>query len=553
MKGLTLTTKEQTRLQILNGLLERHWSMRETAEVLGVSERHGWRLLAAYRKEGAAALAHGNRGRSPANATSPVVQAQVVALAKERYQGVNHTHLTELLEEREGIILSRSTVRRLMALRGLSSPWRRRRPRHRYRRQRMPQEGMLIQVDGSYHRWLEERGPWFTLLLSVDDATGKVPYALFQEKENTEGYFRLLLGIVQRYGIPLALYSDRHIVFRRPRAPYGSVDGFLVDSGKPTQFGRAIRELGMTQLFARSPEAKGRVERAAGTFQDRLVAELRLAGASTIEEANAVLEAFLPRFNERFGVPATRPESAYRPVDPGLDIGGVLCFKERRRVAKDNTVQYYGRTLQLFPDADRPNYARARVEVQERLDGQLLVCYRGKVLTPGEAPPLAATLRALAAARTEGGPAIQTEMDMPDLIAEEPKASKRRAGLGWDGDWYRDDVKKCLHGELVRAGMEQARQQGKRIGRPRVTERDGFSQRFIAVVERLEQGHISRRQAARELSIGYATLKRLLDTRLWPSNGGEQELIVDLTAFNDGSVYDDILATLLTKSLNSKP
>lgn len=543
MKGLTLTTKEQNRLSIMNAVLERRLAVTEAAQLIGVSERHTWRLLAAYRKEGASALAHGNRGRSPANTTSPVVQAQVVALAEERYQGVNHTHLTELLEEREGIMLSRSTVRRLMALRGLSSPWRRRRPRHRYRRQRMPQEGMLMQIDGSHHRWLEERGPWFTLLLSVDDATGKVPYAFFQEKENTEGYFRLLLGIVQQYGIPLALYSDRHLVFRRARAPYGSVDGFLVDSGKPTQFGRAIRELGITQIFARSPEAKGRVERAAGTFQDRLVAELRLAGASTIKEANAVLEAFLPRFNERFGVPATRPESAYRPVDQGLDISGVLCFKEWRRVAKDNTVQYYGRTLQLFPDADRPSYARARVEVQERLDGQLVVCYRGKVLTPGEAPPLAATLRALAAARTEDGPVIQTEIDMPDLIAEEPKANKRRAGLGWDGDWYRDDEKKCIHGELVRAGMEQARQQGKRIGRPSVTERDGFSQRFMAAVKLLEQGHISRRQAARELSIGYATLKRLLDARLCLPNHDEQAMLVASTPWNDGSVYDDILVT----------
>ena len=544
MKGLTLTTKEQNRLSIMNAVLERRLAVTEAAQLIGVSERHTWRLLAAYRKEGASALAHSNRGRSPANTTSPVVQAQVVSLAKERYQGVNHTHLTELLEEREGIIISRSTVRRLMALRGLSSPWRRRRPRHRYRRQRMPQEGMLIQIDGSHHRWLEERGPLFTLLLSVDDATGKVPYAFFQEKENTEGYFYLLLGIVQRYGIPLALYSDRHLVFRRSRALYGSVDGFLVDSGKPTQFGRAIRELGITQIFARSPEAKGRVERVAGTFQDRLVTELRLAGASTIDEANSVLEAFLPRFNKRFSVPATRPESAYRPVDPGLDIDGVFCFKERRRVAKDNTVQYYGHTLQLFPDADRPSYARARVEVQERLDGQLVVCYRGKVLTPGEAPPLAATLRALAASYIEDGPASQMEIDMADLIDEKPKANKRHTGLGWDGDWYRDDEKKCIHGQLVRAGMEQARQQGKRIGRPSVTEREGFSQQFMAAVNLLEQGQISRRQAARELSIGYATLKRLLDARLWSSNGGRQETIAAVSTYNNEGVYDDILVLL---------
>jgi transposase len=541
MRGLTLSTKEQNRLSIMNAVLERRLAVNEAAQLIGVSERHTWRLLAAYRKEGASALAHGNRGRLPANTISPVIKEEVISLAEARYQGVNHTHLTELLEEREGFVLSRSTVRRLMALRGLSSPWRRRRPRHRYRRQRMPQEGMLIQIDGSHHRWLEERGPRFALLLSVDDATGKVPYAFFQEKENTEGYFRLLLGIVQRYGIPLALYSDRHLAFRRSRAPYGSVDGFLVDSGKPTQFGRAIRELGITHIFARSPEAKGRVERVAGTFQDRLVTELRLAGASTIDEANAVLEDFIPRFNKRFGVPATRLESAYRPVDPGVDIGGVFCFKEKRRVAKDNTVQYYEHTLQLFPDADRPSYARARVEVQQRLDGQLVVCYKGKVLTPGEAPPLAATLRTLAA---EGSPSSQMEIEMDDLIDERPKANKRQTGLGWDGDWYHDDEKKCIHGQLVRAGMEQARQQGKRIGRPSVTERDGFPQQLRAVVNLLNQGQISRRQAARKLSIGYATLKRLLDARSWSSNGSDQETIAAGSTCSSKGVYDDILVLL---------
>lgn len=477
MKGLTLTIKEQARLSIMNEVLERRLAVSEAAELMGVSQRHTWRLLAAYRREGASAFAHGNRGRSPANATSAAIQQQVVTLAGERYQGVNHSHLAELLEEREGIALSRSTVRRLLALRGLASPWRRRHPRHRYRRQRMPQEGMLLQIDGSHHNWVEERGPWFTLLLSVDDATGKVPYAFFQKSENIEGYFRLVIGIVERYGIPLALYSDRHIAFRRPKSPYEAVEGFLVDSGKPTQFGRAMRELGITQVFARSPEAKGRVERAAGTFQNRLVTELRLADARTMEEANAVLESFLPRYNERFAVPAALPELTYRPVDPALDIGGVLCLKERRRVAKDNTVQYYGRTLQLFPDADRRSYARARVEVQERLDGRLTVQHCGKTLTPMEAPPLADRLRALAAANPEDRPEY-LKLNTSEPIMEELRVKKQPVGRGWDGDWYRDESIRCVHRGLVIAGMERAKQQGKRIGRPSVKERPDFAQQF---------------------------------------------------------------------------
>ena len=176
MEGLILSTKEQNRLHILNGVLERYWSMREAAPLLGVSERQGWRLLASYRKDGAAGLAHKNRGRVPPNATAESIGQQVVALAQERYNGINHTHLTELLAEREGVMLSRPTVRRLLTRAGLSSPRQRRPPRHRCRRQRMPQEGMLLQLDGSHHLWLEDRGPWLTLLLAVETLPG--PYLM---------------------------------------------------------------------------------------------------------------------------------------------------------------------------------------------------------------------------------------------------------------------------------------------------------------------------------------------------------------------------------------
>lgn len=166
--------------------------------------------------------------------------------------------------------------------------------------------------------------------------------------------------------------------------------------------------------------------------------------------------------------------------------------------------------------------------MQERLDGQLLVCYQGKVLTPGEAPPLAA-------ARPEGEPGTQMSIDMPDLTAEEPKANKQRTGLGWEGDWYRDESRKRIHRDLVRTGMERARQQGKRIGRPRVSERPEFSQRFAAVVLRIGLGGLSQRQAAKELAIGYATLKRLLDAGLQPSDlsdsGSQPHIVSDTDKF----------------------
>ena len=312
MENVTLTQQEQTRLQALNSLLAGYMTTEQAATLMGLSTRHTRRILAAYRREGAAAIAHGNRGRRPANATPSTLAIEAVRLARTRYAGVNHTHLSELLREREGIDIGRDTLRRILTNAGVNSPRRRRPPKHRVRRQRMPCEGMLIQVDGSYHRWLGIEGPQFTLLLAVDDASGIVVNALFCELENTRSYFSLLDGLIRCRGIPLALYADRHAVFKHTPSPETAV--------APTQFSRAMDELGIQLIFALSSQAKGRVERAAGTFQDRLVSELRLAGASSIDEANRVLEGFLPRFNNRFKVPTHGSAAAYRAEDPVLQV-----------------------------------------------------------------------------------------------------------------------------------------------------------------------------------------------------------------------------------------
>jgi hypothetical protein len=370
----------------------------------------------------------------------------------------------------------------------------------------MPQEGMLLQIDGSHHRWLEDRGPWLTLFLAIDDATGTVPYAVFREREDTLGYFELLKVIINRCGIPLGVYTDRHSIFHVERSPNnGNVP--------LTQFGRALRELGITHVRANSPEAKGRVERANGTFQDRLVSELRLNGASNITEANLILWDFLPRFNRRFSVPAAQQGQAYRPISLEFDLDGILCVKERRRVARDNTVQYRQRNLQLFPDADKVSYAGAYVEIQERLDGRTLACYQGKILTPQDAPPLAATLR--------------TQADnIPDCLAmwKEPPPPKpprvrtyRKRKRVWIGPlendrfWWKDPVKKIIHSELTKAGLERARQAGKRVTTLKVEEREGFAEKFAPVLELLEKKSINRRQAAEKLGISGPTLKRVLD------------------------------------------
>ena len=385
MEHVTLTQKEQTRLQVLNSLLAGHMTTEQAATLMGLSARHTRRILAAYREEGAAALAHGHRGRKAPNATPETTKAKVLHLAQTRYVRTNHTHLSELLREREGIDIGRTTLRRILVGGGLNSPRRRRPPKHRVRRQRMPRAGMLIQIDGSHHRWLGDGGPQFTLLLAVDDATGIVVNALFCEHENTHDYFLLMQGLIQRRGVPIALYTDRHSVFKHvPGSGH---------TGAPTQFSRAMDELGIQMIFALSPQAKGRVERTAGTFQDRLVTELRLAGATNIEEANIALKDFLRRFNERFRVPAQEPDVAYRPVDTEICLDRVLCFKHSRRVARDNTVKYRWRTLQLLPGIERPSYAGSKVEVLEGLNGGLLVQRKGYIIPSQEAPPRPNILR----------------------------------------------------------------------------------------------------------------------------------------------------------------
>ena len=380
-----MNQQEQARIQVLNSVLEYQLPIAQAAEIMGVSERHTKRLLAGYRKDGAAALAHGNRGRKPHNAVPETAAAAVVKLASNGYTGTNHTHLTELLREREGIDLTRPTVRRILVRAGLGSPRSRRSQQHRFRRRRMPQEGMLVQIDGSQHPWLEDRGPKLTLLIAVDDATGTVAQAVFRTTEDTRGYLVLIESLIRQCGIPLALYSDRHAAFkynaRQKPVPV-----------ETTQFARVMRHLGVQQIFALSPQAKGRVERMLETFQDRLVTELRLADASTIDQASLVLQEFLPRFNARFAVAAEQPETAYRPVPAELSLTETICLKDTRKVARDNTVKYQWRVLQLLPGAERPSYAGLRVEILERADGELMLRYQGEAVDFQEGPPPSSAL-----------------------------------------------------------------------------------------------------------------------------------------------------------------
>jgi len=398
---ITMTKREQRRALVLNRVLAEEWTQAAAAVSLGLSERHVRRLVAAYREHGPAALAHGNRGRLPAHALAEATRADVVRLARERYAGLNDAHLTEKLVEVEGLTLGRETVRRILRGAGLSSPRKRRPPKHRSRRERMPQAGMLLQADGSRHRWLGEAGPYLTLVGGIDDATGTVPWALFREQEDAHGYLLWLEQVVRRAGIPQALYVDRHSVHERHAREPLALAAEMTTGDWTTQFGRALAELGIARITARSPQAKGRVERLWGTLQDRLVGELRLASAQTLAEANRVLWDWLPAFNARFAVPAAQPGSAYRPLPPDLALETVLCFKYLRVVGADNVVRLGEHRLQLLSSRERASYARLPVELQERLDGSVAVYHQGRCLATQPAPPTAPQLRARKAPRPQ--------------------------------------------------------------------------------------------------------------------------------------------------------
>jgi len=361
--------------------------------MLSLSVRQLRRKLAVYRQVGAEALAHGNRGRLPWNATALEERERMVELASSTYAGCNHQQLSEYLDEREGIHRSRSTLRRVLLAAGQKSPRKHKGAQRRSRRERYPQEGMLLQTDGSRHDWLQGRGPYLTLIGAIDDATGKVPYALFREQEDAQGYFLMVEHIVHDLGRPLALYHDRHGIFEHTPRDRLTVAERLTGKADPTQFTRLLEELEIASIAALSPQAKGRIERLWGTFQDRLVTELRLAGAATIDEANGVLWDYLPRFNERFAVPAAQEGMAYRPLLSDQRPEELFCFKYQRSVRADNTVRLGEDCLQLLAAPDRASYARCSVELQVRMDGSLAVFYEGKQIAFRPAPLEAPVLR----------------------------------------------------------------------------------------------------------------------------------------------------------------
>jgi len=388
---IAMTVREQRRAQILTRVLEGTITLKEAALVMDLSLRQARRLKSQLRRDGPGGLVHGSRGQPSPRRIEPGTRARVVALYRGRYTGANVQHFCELLAERESIVLSVATVRRTLKAAGVKTPSTRRAPKHRSRRERMPAEGMLLQIDASPFRWLGPTGPKWSLVGAIDDATGDPVAAVFREQEDAAGYMELLRQVVRTRGIPEAVYRDRHLIFEVTKRLRTTIEEDFAGAAFPTQVGRLLAELGVESIPAYSPQAKGRVERSWRTQQDRLVTELRLAEVRTLAEANAFLPGYLERYRARFAVPARSPESAYAPMDPETDLNRLFCFKYQRAVANDHTIRFAGRVLELPRTAERVSYARARVEVHEHLDGSLAVWHGGTQLIslpPPAEPPI---------------------------------------------------------------------------------------------------------------------------------------------------------------------
>ena len=365
-----MSLKERRRLEVLSRVRDGGLSVAEAARLLGVSERQGWRLKRRYAASGDAGLMHGLRGRASNRKTDDAARAAILKVYRAKYAGFGPTLACEYLAAEDGLAVSPDALGRWLRTKGLFEK-RRKRGTHRLRRPRRPCVGELVQMDGSWHDWFEGRGPWCCLMVMVDDATGRA-LARFYDRETLDAAFDVFGRYVNRCRLPRAVYVDKAGIYR---AEEGS---------PPTQFGRAMSELGVELILANSPQAKGRVERMNGTLQDRLVKELRLRGVNDRASANALLDpSFLNQFNEKFAVGPAKTANVHRAVPAATRLDEVLCEREERAVGHDWCVPWRGRLLQVdarHAGLDLPRPGR-RVTVIEKASGELLVRYAGETLT----------------------------------------------------------------------------------------------------------------------------------------------------------------------------
>jgi len=407
---VTLSQQDWQKVRVIEKAVDGRLSVSEAARLLQRSERTVQRWKRRHQSHNPAWILHGNRGRSRPWALPPELRAQVLELACGKYAGFNDSHLHQKLLEIEGLSLSRESVRRVLRAARLASPQKRRSRQYRARRERRSRMGLMVLTDASRHDWLEGRGPKLTLIGFQDDATSHILAAQFQrEPENALGYLSCLYTMITTHGVPLSLYRDRHSIFQR-NDPHWTVEEELAGKQLPTHAGRALEDLGIQQIPANSPQAKGRIERAWRTFQDRLVSELRLAGAATLEQANQVLAPFVADYNRRFAIPAREADNEFRRLPKGFDLARCISFRYQRTVGADHVIAFAGSSIQLPPLKSGRGYTGTKVELSHQLDGVLRI-YRGDQLLLATPRPLEEHVQS----RPAGRSSTPTKRKMPRI------------------------------------------------------------------------------------------------------------------------------------------
>lgn len=373
-KLLTMSEKELNRLEVIQRVKEKGLLQKEAAQMLGVSERQIRRLLRKYRMAGARGLVSQRRGKASNHQLSAEVKQKGLDLLHGKYRGFGPTLACEKLVEVERLKISDESVRRIMIEEGLWKAHKSRKVMTHQMRDRRACFGELVQIDGSPHDWFEGRAASCTLLVLIDDASGKLLGLRFVEQESFHSYVQVVKPYLERYGKPVAFYSDKHSIFRVNIPNTGTGDNL-------TQFGRAMKELDIEIICANTPQAKGRVERANQTLQDRLVKEMHLRGISSMAEGNAYLPEFMADFNQRFAVPTRSQNDAHRPLNKQDQLGHILTWQEPRLLSKNLTLQFKKVVYQI--QTKRPTYAlrNAQVTVCEDAQGTVTILYHGKELT----------------------------------------------------------------------------------------------------------------------------------------------------------------------------
>jgi transposase len=365
-----MSKQDLKRIEVLTEVLAGRRTTVSAASVLNVSLRQAQRLLSRYKEGGGAALIHKARGQTASNRINAGVRDYALELVRQNYRDFGPTLAAEALQERHGLEVSRETLRKWMVESGL---WLSRKQRRSFHQPRLRREhyGELIQIDGSEHRWFEDRAAPCTLLVFIDDATSKLMQLRFVPSESTDSYFQALRGYLQSHGCPVAFYSDKHSVFRITRRDPKGGQGM-------TQFGRALAELNIEILCANSSQARGRVERVNRTLQDRLVKELRLAGVSDMDVANEFLSGFVERFNEKFAISAARPDNLHRPLNVSAGrLNDILCYREQRYIGAQLSFYYDRKQIILERNEVSESLAGKYVELYDNTDGPLEVRWNG--------------------------------------------------------------------------------------------------------------------------------------------------------------------------------